>query len=222
MIKYLQERSDRMDNILLEPIRNSEGIILFDNIGELNFSGSCAQLSSNYEGVHLYIVDDDFFDYDYDSDEAYKHKKSIGYFLGRFFDVDYSMNNGLDLFTMFDMPDEIPTNLINAVLDEDCNFKNEIIPENIYFLEEITIAEDYVGKGYGKLIVQNIQKMLTYILKLNVSNIILKESVLKKIYDSELETIKNEYDSFKEFYRCVGFKKLEKTKYLISYIEEKE
>ena len=52
MIQYFQERSEEMENILLEPIRNSEGIVLFDTEEGLDFSDSCEELSSIEEGVH--------------------------------------------------------------------------------------------------------------------------------------------------------------------------
>ena len=216
MVQYLQESSDEMENILLEPIRNSEDIVLFDTEEGLDFSDSCGELSSVEAGVHLYSLDDDLLEDDYD--EAYKEKKSVGQFLGRFFDVEYSLDTGLDLFSMFDMPDEISADLVGTLLAEDLDFRNDVIPGNIYHLEEITIDEDYAGKGYGKMIVENIQKMLSYVLKLNVTDIVVQESVLKQIYDNEIEAIKEEYDSFEEFYEFAGFEYLEDTEYLINYM----
>ena len=209
MVQYLQESSDEMENILFEPIRNSEDIVLFDTEEGLDFSDSCGELSSVEAGVHLYSLNDDLLEDDYD--EAYKEKKSIGQFLGRFFDVEYSLETGLNLFSMFDMPDALSAELIEALLDKDFDFRNDVVPGNIYHLEEITIDEDYADK-------ENIQEMLSYVLKLNVTDIVVQESVLKQIYDNEIEAIKEEYDSFEEFYEFAGFEYLEDTEYLINYM----
>lgn len=118
---------------------------------------------------------------------------------GFYFDLDYMLDEEVNLFSIFDSIDQ-NTHELYSILFKENYYKEdyEVLNPNLFNLYNIIIEEDYNNIEYFKLIINSLGDILRYVAKLNVgvissriSNFELKEN-LRKIF------LANDYISLKE------------------------
>ena len=188
--------------------------IHFDNINEkFKIRDYLEDLSSTESDIKLYEVT-------YNEEFEEEKKELIATIEGRFFDIIYAINNEINLFEVFDMPDQVSANLIPYLLDDDGDIKDEFnsLNLNIFYLDNIYVEKKYRNKGYATFILNNLADILTYICKISVGTIIIEPVPLEKVnneyhYNPEDQEM---IDKLIQLCEKSGYKRINNSNYLAS------
>lgn len=202
-------------NLLIEVHSHATDLIIFDTSGEIDFRDYSEQLDSTFSGMSLYLVDDSYYEDRVNSEE---HKKLVATIYGRYFDIDYAMNNGISMYEVFGEPDADKASLISYLLDDDGEIKDEYhsIYHNIYYLDRIEVEEKFRGQGYAKFLLKNLPEILMYVAKLSVGLIMIQAQPYDRIDGKEIMDCKdnNRKERLIKLYENSGYTRIGNSNYL--------
>ena len=88
---------------------------------------------------------------------------------GYYFDLDYMLNESISKFEIFDSESGEIYELYEALFDNDELLEEiETINQNIFYISDIYVSEEYRQAGYFTMIINQLDEILQYIAKLNV------------------------------------------------------
>lgn len=159
----LETISDDSEKYLELKINSRLAEIQLFNKEKINFEELEDTLSS-------YVVYLELVEKQEDSDE----EELIATLRGNYFDIDYAWNHGLCLFDIFDMVSGDTNVISNIFFDEEQNLKSEFETDNgnIFYLDRIFVEKNHRNKGYAKLLLNQLDEIVRYILKLNAGIIV--------------------------------------------------
>ncbi|MCM1053502.1 MAG: GNAT family N-acetyltransferase [Ruminococcus sp.] len=205
-----------MDNTHLElNVKSDNSIYIDEDLKKINLEEYSESLSFQYITIALDEVNEDT-----------EEHKNIAYLIGYFYDFDYIYDYGTDLFSAFNMTDGDTSELYSILFDN-----NQIKPEydtycaNIFYINRIYVEKKYRNKGYAKFILNQIEDILKYIVKINVGLVI----VCAQPYEKENNTEKMLRDNQElrnrlvSLYKQCDFKEVETNSnmsYLIKICDE--
>lgn len=188
-------------------------IILNNDNDKIDFSDYAEELCSVSSSIILYEVDEDF------DEQDNPEMKKIATIYGRYFDIIYAINNHINLFDVFDMHDADTGSLIPYLLDETGMIKEEYfsIYDNIYYLDRITVEEEFKNKGYATLLLSNLAEILMYLAKITVGIIIVQAQPFDIIDGESIMDYddKRRMERLIKLYEKAGFKRINNSNYLI-------
>ncbi len=157
-----------------------------------------------------------------ESDKENSDGNEILWIRGILFDDEYMINNGIDSFEVYDSISGDTYDLYETIYDDD-SLKEEyysILSSNIFYLDRIYVNKEYRNNGYATNILNKLDEILRYILKLNVGLVI--------IYSKPFELTSNGMNNVNDhkvqkrldkLYEKCGYINIEKTKYYYKKIE---
>ena len=120
---------------------------------------------------------------------------------GYYFDLDYMLNENISKFEIFDSGSGETYELYEALFDNDELLEEiETINQNIFYISDIYVSEEYRQEGYFTMIINQLDEILQYIAKLNVGVIATriyefetcdKIDSIEHLTKEEKETLKN-------------------------------
>lgn len=120
---------------------------------------------------------------------------------GYYFDLDYMLNENISKFEIFDSGSGETYELYEALFDNDELLEEiETINQNIFYISDIYVSEEYRQAGYFTMIINQLDEILQYIAKLNVGVIATriyefetcdKIDSIEHLTKEEKETLKN-------------------------------
>ena len=201
-------------NLLIEIDGFKEPLEISHNLKKIDYSHFYEELSSSAGEINLYLVDPDVVEDDVDDYE----KELVATIRGRFFDLVYAMNEGISLFDVFDIVDSDTEKLIDILLDEDLELKEEYtsLNYNLFVIERLFVEEKYRGCGYAKFLLKNLFEILAYQAKLSVGLIVVEAQPYDIINNREKMDFENvnRKERLIKLYENAGFQKITNTKFL--------
>lgn len=200
-------------SLLIEPGSHATDLII-DSNKKIDFQEYVYELCSTFSEINLYEVDEEVY---YEQNDC--KKELILSIYGRYFDIDYALNNGINLAKVFDLYDADTASLIPFLLDEDGRIKDEYRTNysNIYYLDRIKTEDKYKGKGYATFILKNLPEILMYMSKLSVGIIIVQAQPFDGIDGKTIMDYndKKRTERLIKLYEKAGFKRIDNSNYLI-------
>lgn len=93
----------------------------------------------------------------------------VMYIEGFFFNVNYMRDNGVSVFECFDSVNQDVYELYEVVFDkEDYREEFEVFNENLFYVDKIYVEEKYRNKGYASMVINEIDDIVKYVLRLDV------------------------------------------------------
>ena len=153
---------------------------------------------------------------------------SVGKITGNYFESEIFMDD----ISFYELCDSIGTDLehmASAIVDEDGDIKEEIceFDENLMYIDRIYIEEEFRGLGIASYIINSLNDILEYSIKLSPNVLILlpapqeigKDGLLQEVRNKEI----NEQNKKKliKLYQKLGFKMLEDSNYMIKRTKER-
>lgn len=88
---------------------------------------------------------------------------------GYYFDLDYMLNEGISKFEVFDGYSGETYDLYEALFeDEEYREEIETFNQNLFYLSDIYVKEEYRQEGYFTMLINQLDEILQYVAKLNV------------------------------------------------------
>jgi len=188
------------------PIIDEKNIIEFDNVDNLLFKYSYKiELIQNYFEIGI--------------------EKTIATVECYFFDTEYAYKFDFKLFDFFEEERGDTKGIYNILFDRTDFVKKEYEDSycyNIFYIDKLYVHKEYRGKGYAKMLLNQIEEIVRYILKLNVGYILLCALPYEKDNSSELrENDKKLDERLTSLYLDTGFQKIEnKYNYFLKRISD--
>lgn len=120
---------------------------------------------------------------------------------GNYFDLDYMLDEGIDMISIFDSIDQPSHDLYNILFKE--NYYKEqydVLNPNLFNLTAIKLEKNYNNIEHLKMIINSLGDILRYVAKLNVGVISTNINYYDKKEEKEIKNIftNNDYISAKE------------------------
>ena len=134
-------------------------------------------ITSNIDNLAIHPVKIDLFSYNLENE---KNGDLIASITGYYFDMEFMENEGISLFPIFDGDSQEFYELYEALFEnDDYRDELEVINENLFYLSDIYVYEEYRQEGYFTMLVNQLEEILKYVVKLNVG------VIATRIYDFE-------------------------------------
>ena len=145
-----------------------------------------------------------------------KTNKTIGYLIGKYIDLDYIYNNEISVLDVFELDGDIFG--IYETLFEDGILKEEYeaIFGNIFYIHRIYINKEYRNNGYAKMLLNNLNNIITNILKYNVGIIVVYPSAFED--NDQFIKDRNINNKLISLYESCGFNKIDDSNYFIKIV----
>ena len=121
-------------------------------------------ITNNLETLSMYPVSIELRKYNEEQEG-----ELIAEVTGYYFDLDYMLNEGISIFEIFDS-ESVETYELYEALFEDEEYVEEIesFNQNLFYLSDIYVNEEYRKEGYFTMLINQLDEILKYIAKLNV------------------------------------------------------
>lgn len=200
-------------NLLIEVEDYSTSLLVPDDTKLIDFKDYEEQLISTEACINLYIYDE----------EIEENKTLVATIKGRYLDIEYAINHGISLYDVFDEIDADTSSLTPYLLDEDGDIKSDYftLSNNIYYLDRIEVKEKYRGKGYAKLLLKNLEGILSYVAKISVGIIVIQAQPYDIVDGKEIMDYKDtkRKERLIQLYETSGYQRIGTSNYLISVVE---
>lgn len=210
------------NNLFFEIGSHSKDLMIDKKLGKINFKDYEDEICYSFSVIHLYLVDDDYYNFLYEEDKI-KYRELIATIEGYFCDTTYGINYGIKIQDILDTISTDTATLIPYLLDKNGEIKKEYCSyyNNIYYLDRIFVEEKFRNKGYASFILENLIEILIYLAKVEVGIIMVQAQPFDKVNGKSTMDYKNKdrIERLIKLYERNGFNRMNESNYLIKINE---